>query len=87
MTEREADRLMPWLLANAGYDPAAALRFMERWGPHHDGGIFRKRTHDGWDERADAIAAEVAIVSTEMAASGSADWRKLFQRTINASLP
>jgi hypothetical protein len=28
--EREADRLVPWLLANAGYDPAAAVTFMNR---------------------------------------------------------
>jgi len=33
LTEREADRMMPWLIANAGYDPMAAVRFMKRWGP------------------------------------------------------
>ncbi len=38
LTEREADRLMPWLLANAGYDPAAAATFMTRWGSRHDAG-------------------------------------------------
>ena len=36
------DRLMPWLLHNAGYDPAAAVRFMRTWGPKHGGWIFRK---------------------------------------------
>lgn len=79
-TEREADRLMPWLLANAGYDPAAALRFMRRWGPKHDGGFLRKGTHDGWDERADDIAAELALVQQRMQASGRADWPQYFTR-------
>ena len=80
LTEREADRLMPWLLANAGYDPEAALRFMERWGPRHGGGLFRKRTHEGWDERADAIRAEVAKVRALRASEGKADWKRFFER-------
>ena len=62
LSERDADRLMPWLLANAGYDPAAASRFMRRWGPRHGGGIFRKRTHDGWDERVELIDTEVKAI-------------------------
>jgi hypothetical protein len=72
LTEREADRLMPWLMANAGYDPSEAQRFMRRWGKAHDGGVFRKRTHDGWDERAKLIAAE-----------GRADWSRHFRREID----
>jgi hypothetical protein len=80
LTEREADRLMPWLLANAGYDPEAALRFMERWGPRHGGGLFRKRTHEGWDERADAIRVEVTNVQALMASEGKADWARHFKR-------
>ncbi|WBY17055.1 M48 family metalloprotease [Erythrobacteraceae bacterium WH01K] len=80
-TEREADRLAPWLIANAGYDPAAATRFMQAWGPDHSGGwLLRKRTHDGWDERAETIAAEVALVRSHMAASGRADWKTHFAR-------
>lgn len=79
-TEREADRLMPWLLANAGYDPAAATRFMERWGPRHDGGLFRNPNHDGWDERANAIGAEAAKVTALMASEGKADWARHFTR-------
>ncbi len=81
-TEREADRLMPWLLANAGYDPRAAVRFMERWGPKHSKGIFRARTHDGWDERAEFVAAEAEIVTAYLAASGTADWPQFFRRDI-----
>lgn len=80
MTEREADRMMPWLMANAGYDPAAAERFMRHWGPGHDGGLLRGRTHDGWDERADFIAAELPAIRQSMAESGNADWARLFVR-------
>ena len=80
-TEREADRLMPWLLANAGYDPGAANRFMARWGPRHGGGLLRKRTHDGWDERIEFITAELALIQQLMAESGAADWRQHFRRS------
>lgn len=81
-TEREADRLMPWLIANAGYDPMAAVRFMRRWGPKHSKGIFRARTHEGWDERAENIEAEAKRVQAQLNASGSADWSRHFQREI-----
>ena len=81
LTEDEADRLAPWLLANAGYEPAAAVGFMRRWGPGHDGGLFRKRTHAGWDERAETIAAELPLIEAARAASGKADWRRQFRRT------
>jgi len=81
LTEREADRLMPWLLANAGYDPRAATRFFRKWGPFRDGWIFRAPTHDGWDERAAAVAAEVPKIAALTAAGGAADWRARFERT------
>lgn len=83
LTEREADRLMPWLLANAGYDPDAAHRFMVRWGRNHDKGIFRKRTHDGWDERAEFIAAELPLITQLMEREGQADWSVHFRREID----
>ena len=79
-TEREADRLMPWLLANAGWEPEAAIRFMERWGPRYGGGLFRKRTHEGWDERTEAIRAEVAKVQGLMTSEGKANWARYFTR-------
>ncbi|RXZ64624.1 M48 family metallopeptidase [Pelagerythrobacter rhizovicinus] len=82
VTEREADRMMPWLLANAGYDPGAALRFMRRWGPRHGGGLFRKRTHEGWDERAEMIEMEIARVQEVRNPNGSADWARHFRREI-----
>ena len=81
LTEREADRLAPWLLANAGFAPDAAPRFMQAWGPKHSGGwLTRKRTHDGWDERMANMQAEVKLVEAKMAATGQADWRTHFVR-------
>lgn len=84
--EREADRLVPWLLANAGYDPDAGAAFMTQWGRKHDAGLKLRRTHDGWDERADNMAAEVPLVRAAMAAEGKADWAKHFRREISPSL-
>jgi hypothetical protein len=84
--EREADRLVPWLLANAGYDPAAGAEFMTRWGKQYDAGLKLRRTHDGWDERAESMAAEVPLVSAAVAAEGKADWAKHFRREISAPL-
>jgi len=81
--EREADRLMPWLMANAGYDPQAAYRFMTKWGPRHDGGLFRGRTHDGWDERAEFIAAELPLIRELIEREGHADWSVHFTREID----
>ena len=81
--EREADRLMPWLMVNAGYDPQAAYRFMTTWGPRHDGGLFRGRTHDGWDERADFIAAEIPLITQLIEREGYADWSVHFTREID----
>lgn len=80
VTEREADRLMPWLLANAGHDPAAAIRFFRKWGPGNDGWIFRAPTHDGWDERAEFVAAELPKIALYTAQGKPADWRAGFAR-------
>ena len=73
-TEREADRLMPWLLRNAGYDPAAATRWVAGWLRRRDGGLLRAPTHDGWRNRLALVSAEVALAR---AAPGDppADWR------------
>ncbi len=86
LSERDADRLMPWLLYNAGYDPEAAVRFMRQWGPRHDGGLFRKRTHEGWDERVEDIEAELALVRAAAASSDrdKLDWSRAFKRMLTA---
>lgn len=81
--EREADRLIPWLLANAGYDPGAGVTFMTRWGSAHDSGLKFRRKHEGWDERSEAIAAEVPLVRALMAKEGKADWAAHFRREID----
>jgi hypothetical protein len=82
-TEREADRLIPWLLANAGYDPVAGQVFMQRWGPGNDGGLFRSRKYDGWDERAEFIAAEIPQIERLMKRHGKANWSVHFRREID----
>ena len=80
-TEREADRLMPWLLANAGYDPMSAVRFFEAWGPRHDLGLFATPDHDGWKTRMRKVSAEIARVEAARGADGSADWSARFSAT------
>ena len=90
LSERDADRIMPWLLWNAGYDPHGAVRWMERWGSKHGGGLLRKRTHDGWDERVAFIEAEIATLDALIAEHGwrrgEADWRSYFRQELAAKL-
>ena len=78
-TEREADRLAPWLLANAGYDPTSSMRFFERWGPKFDRGILATPDHDGWKTRVRTVAAEIeAMRAAQATRGGSADWSRDF---------
>jgi membrane-associated protease RseP (regulator of RpoE activity) len=78
--ESEADRLAPWLMANAGYDPAAAPRFMANWGERHDQGITRAPTHQGYRQRMSAIAAEMPKITAVLNQKPGAllDWRVHF---------
>jgi predicted Zn-dependent protease len=89
LSERDADRLMPWLLQNAGYDPQAAIAFMRRWGPKHGGWIFRKRSHDGWDERVEFIEAELTTIEAakQSRTDGRADWSMFFKQELPRELP
>lgn len=81
-TEREADRLSVWLLANAGYDPVAALRFMARWGPPNDDGIFSTPDHDRWRKRYRLIEAELArLEAARRDPGGEANWARDFVLT------
>lgn len=82
-TEREADRLIPWLLANAGYEPQAAVRFMSEWGPRHTVKILRAPTHDGWAKRLRAIEGELPLIVEVTAREGRADWSRHFRREID----
>lgn len=59
-TEIEADRLSVWLMANAGYDPQAAIRFWTRYGQQYDKGIFSASTHYRWKKRVELFEEEIA---------------------------
>lgn len=82
-TEREADRLMPWLLANAGYDPAATARFFQTYKPSSGGFLFVPGTHDRWPDRAQIADAELPLIADLIARDGRADWRTHFRREID----
>lgn len=60
--EEEADRLAVWLLAVAGYDPEAPVRFWERFGPNNDSAHPFGRLHDPWRVRVASIQDELAIM-------------------------
>jgi len=79
-TEREADRLSVWLLANAGYEPEASLRFFARWGPMTDLGPLSSPDHDRWKTRVRKITAEIAAMRAAMAKDpgGVANWARDF---------
>ncbi len=62
-TEIEADRLSVWLMANAGHDPKAALRFAERYGRRTGLGIFSEGTHLRWKNRVKVIQAEIDVMA------------------------
>lgn len=80
--EREADRLAPWLMANAGFDPGAAPRFMAAWGPRRSGGITRSQSHDHWRDRLAMLAEEASAAGAASAARPAQplDWRRELQR-------
>jgi beta-barrel assembly-enhancing protease len=61
-TEIEADRLSVWLMANAGYDPVAALRFIERYGRKTGLGIFSDGTHLRWKSRVKVMQSEIDMM-------------------------
>ncbi|MBJ7502081.1 MAG: M48 family metalloprotease [Sphingopyxis sp.] len=64
-TEFEADRLAVWLMADAGYDPAAAIRFWQR----HKRPLIRAASHPPRSERIVAIKAEMTAMTAARAAS------------------
>ncbi|MHA7820699.1 MAG: M48 family metalloprotease [Erythrobacter sp.] len=82
-TEREADRLIPWLLANAGYDPHAAPRWFEAFQPSSGSILFIRGTHPKWRDRAASVESEIAAVEALMASHGKADWSTEFRREID----
>ncbi|MDR7058645.1 MULTISPECIES: M48 family metallopeptidase [unclassified Sphingopyxis] len=63
-TEVEADRLSVWLLAGAGYDPAAAGRFWSRFGQRKGRPMFQASTHPNWRDRVASLGAEAAAIAS-----------------------
>jgi ribosomal protein L16/L10AE len=80
-TEREADRLSVWLLANAGYDPALSVRFMEQIGRAHDF-LIADPGHGSWKARAREMTVEIAALHAAQAAdpNHAANWPRDFRR-------
>jgi len=68
--EIEADRLSVWLMANAGYDPHAAVRFWTRYGKEHGKGIFSASTHYRWKKRVTLFEEEIAKMAAIEAVDG-----------------
>lgn len=74
-TEREADRLSVWIMANAGYPPEAALRMIRLIQPR---GllVIPGATHGKASTRAREMAAEIEV----MRAQPDTNWALRFQR-------
>lgn len=68
--EIEADRLSVWLMANAGYDPQAAVRFWTRYGKQYGKGIFSASTHYRWKKRVNLFEEEIAKMDKVEAIDG-----------------
>lgn len=67
-TEIEADRLAVWLMTDAGYDPAAAVRFWNR----HKKPLIRAAGHPPRQTRIAAIENEIAAMHAARAADPAA---------------
>lgn len=67
-TEVEADRLSVWLLAGAGYDPAAAVRFWTAFGQRKGRPLFQAGTHPEWRDRVASIEEEIRTIDAARAA-------------------
>jgi hypothetical protein len=78
-TEREADRLGLWLMANARYNPAAVPAFMRRYGPQGLLALVQEPTHDRAETRARMLEEELKeLRSVPADSSGRRDWRARF---------
>lgn len=78
--EDEADRLSVWLLHNAGYDPASAVRVQREWGKAQSGGLFIDLNHGSWKKRARRTETEIEIMRAAIGTDGKADWGFSFPR-------
>jgi predicted Zn-dependent protease len=66
-TEVEADRLSVWLMARAGFEPAAASRFWGRFG-RRGLNFLGSPTHPNWRLRVQSFEAEIARIRAAQAA-------------------
>ena len=66
-TEIEADRLSVYLMEQAGYDPAAAVRFWSRFG-RRGFNFLGSPTHPNWRLRVQSFEAEIAKIRAARAA-------------------
>ena len=82
--EREADRLAPWLMARAGFDPAGAILFLETFGPGQDGPLYIGTSHDGWKSRRDQAREQIDIIAAQNAGT-SIDWQPYFVEELAAA--
>ena len=69
-TEIEADRLSVWLMANAGYDTTAAIRFADRYGKDQGLGFISAGTHLRWKNRAKVMRAEIDQMAQTVRVAG-----------------
>lgn len=58
LQELQADRLMPYLMARAGFDPAAAVGLWRRFEAQRLGGLFPSATHPPWSDRVRVVETE-----------------------------
>lgn len=72
-TEAEADRFSVWLMANAGYDPEAAITFWQRYGKATGLGIFSAPTHYRWQVRVAMLREEIDLMARSSANDGRRD--------------
>jgi predicted Zn-dependent protease len=63
LQELQADRLMPYLMARAGFDPAAAVGLWHRFEAQRLGGLFPSATHPAWSDRVRAVETERARIA------------------------
>lgn len=66
MQELQADRLMPYLMARAGFDPGAAVALWRRFEAQRLGGLFPSATHPAWSDRVRAVEIERARIAGQV---------------------
>lgn len=69
--ELQADRLMPYLMARAGFDPGAAVMLWRRFEARRLGGLFPSATHPSWSDRVHAVEIERARIAGQASRGGT----------------